>query len=86
MASRGSDQRVVEEVIRQGGEHGNLGCGIGIGIRLCATSRRGLNVLLVFAQLGAPRIADGGVAVGAGVNRFGGQGLFLATPAAPAAV
>ena len=83
MAGRGSDQRVVEKVIRQGGEHGNLACGIGLGIRFCATSRRGLSVLRLFAQLSAAGIADG---AGAGVNRFGGQGLFFAAPAAASAV
>jgi hypothetical protein len=83
MASRGSNQRVVEEVIRQAGKRRNLSSGVGLGIRLGATSRRGLNVLLLFAQLSAAGIADG---AGAGVNRFGGQGLFFAAPAAAAAV
>jgi hypothetical protein len=88
MAGRGSDQRVVKEVIRQGGEHRNLSSGVRLGIQLCATSRRGLNVLLLFAQLSAAGIAFAGVTNGAGadVSGWSREGLLLAAPAAASAV
>ncbi len=69
MAGRGSDQQVVEEVIRQGGEHRNISSGIGLGIRFLGA--------IVFAG-----VADG---ANAGVSVCSREGLLLAASPTSAA-